>query len=242
MLTSVWTPTNLRIDHTVSLLTNCLSKLSFSSFRLPFSAFDNWKKYSQTCIKRSPLVQRKKWSYKTGDLLKEVQFKWTFLWQVKKRWPFNTGDCLIEVTAWEGLTVNHAQTRFYGKSQNNFNQKYNVIIDTTIVWPMNINNSLLVKSLVWFSLWCLMMPLSTIFQLYRGSQFIGEGNRRKPPTCRKSLTLYNIMLYQVHLGWAVFKLTTLVAICTDCIGSYKSNYHRITTMMAPYLRGLFISV
>jgi len=25
------------------------------------------------------------------------------------------------------------------------------------------------------------------------------------------------------------KLTTLVVICTDCIGSYKSNYHTITT-------------
>jgi hypothetical protein len=35
------------------------------------------------------------------------------------------------VTAWAGLTVNHAQTRFYGKSSNNFNQKHNVIIDTT---------------------------------------------------------------------------------------------------------------
>ena len=44
MLTSVWTPTNLRIDHTVSLLMNCLSKVSLSSFRLRFSAFDNWKK------------------------------------------------------------------------------------------------------------------------------------------------------------------------------------------------------
>ena len=36
---------------------------------------------------------------KTGDFLKEVQFKCNFLWQDKK----NTGDCLIEVTAESGL-------------------------------------------------------------------------------------------------------------------------------------------
>jgi len=30
-----------------------------------------------------------------------------------------------------------------------------------------------------------------------------------------------------------FELTTLVVIGTDCIGSYKSNYHTITTTMAP---------
>ena len=37
-----------------------------------------------------------------------------------------------------------------------------------------------------------LMPLSTLFQLYRGGQvFVGGRNRstrRKPPTCRKSLT------------------------------------------------------
>jgi len=37
----------------------------------------------------------KKWSFKTGDLLKEVQFMC----------PFKTGDCLTEVTTWTGLTV-----------------------------------------------------------------------------------------------------------------------------------------
>ena len=37
--------------------------------------------------------------------------------------------------------------------------------------------------------------------------------------------LYHIMLYQVPLAWAEFKLTTLVMIGTDCIGIYKSNYH-----------------
>ena len=46
--------------------------------------------------------------------------------------------------------------------------------------------------------------------------------------------LYHIMLYQVHLTWARFKLTTLVVIGTDCIGSYKFNYHTITTTSAPY--------
>jgi hypothetical protein len=36
-----------------------------------------------------------------------------------------------------------------------------------------------------------LMPISTIFQLYGGGQFIVAGNQstqRKPPTCRKSLT------------------------------------------------------
>jgi hypothetical protein len=39
-------------------------------------------------------------------------------------------------------------------------------------------------------------------------------------------------LYRVHLTWAGFKLTTLVVIGTDCIGSCKSNYHTIATTAA----------
>ena len=45
--------------------------------------------------------------------------------------------------------------------------------------------------------------------------------------------LYHIMLYQVNLAWAGFELTMLVVIDTDCIGSYKSNYHTITTTRIP---------
>ena len=39
------------------------------------------------------------------------------------------------------------------------------------------------------------------------------------------------MLYRIHLAInrVLFELTTSVVIGTDCIGSYKSNYHMITT-------------
>ena len=92
--------------------------------------------------------------------------------------------------------------------------------------------SILIKYKGWFmGLWCL-TPLSTIFQLYHG--WWNQSTRRKPPICSKSLTnFYHIMLYRVHLSRVGFKLTTLVVIGTDCIGSHKSNYHMITTTTAP---------
>ena len=45
--------------------------------------------------------------------------------------------------------------------------------------------------------------------------------------------LYHIMLYLVHLARAGCELTTLVVIGTDCIGTYISNYHTITTTTTP---------
>ena len=38
--------------------------------------------------------------------------------------------------------------------------------------------------------------------------------------------LYHTMLYRVHIAWSGFVINT------DCIGSCKSNYHRITTKTA----------
>ena len=59
--------------------------------------------------------------------------------------------------------------------------------------------------------------------------FIGGGNwstRRKPPTCRKSLTNFITLCCIGYTSpWAGFKLTTLVVIGTDCTGSCKSKHH-----------------
>jgi hypothetical protein len=76
-------------------------------------------------------------------------------------------------------------------------------------------------SFVLFISWCLTL-LSTIFQLCRCGQFYWW---------RKLVKITD--LYRVHLTWAGIELTTLVVISTDCIDSYKSNYHTIITTTAP---------
>ena len=37
----------------------------------------------------------------------------------------------------------------------------------------------------------------------------------------------------LYLDWARFELTTVVVMGTECIGSYKSNYHKITATTVP---------
>jgi hypothetical protein len=48
----------------------------------------------------------------------------------------------------------------------------------------------------------------------------------------------HIMLYTSN--WSRFELTTSMVICTDCIGSWKSNYHRIMTTTIPDIKDIWI--
>ena len=84
-----------------------------------------------------------------------------------------------------------------------------------------------------FVWWCL-MPLSTIFQLYRGCQFYWW---RKLEDAEKTTDMSQVTDKFYH--WSRYELTTSVVIGTECISSCKSNYHTITATTAPFKERLY---
>ena len=65
---------------------------------IKFTKLKPYIKYTVKPVLRGHLWVKEKWSFKTGDLLKKVQFIWNFLWLGKKRmtfkyrWLLNRGD------------------------------------------------------------------------------------------------------------------------------------------------------
>ena len=83
-----------------------------------------------------------------------------------------------------------------------------------------------------FFLWCLNATFNNIsvisslsVLLVEETRGFGENHR---PVAHYWQTLSHYVVYPALIG-----IRTSVVIGTDCTGSYKSNYHAITTMTAP---------
>ena len=135
------------------------------------------------------------------------------------------------------ITISVTQQKFYGPSNwlctwNNQNvsshlgYRLNIIRSSGIMlvdwvyWALVINFVPLYRFSIQYGLLQYFPKLYIILYNNRGVVHVNPTTIRSRPPC---------MFGEYTSPWVQFKLTTSVVIGTDCIGSYKSNYHTITT-------------
>ena len=124
---------------------------------------------------------------------------------------YNKTDChniLVEILLKVALnTTTQTLTPTTSDNDNKIKSSFQILIYLCLVlWHLN--------------------PLSTIFQLHRGNQFHWWRENQRPVASHWQTLSHNVV--SSTLAREGLELT-LVVISTDCIGSYKSNYHMITT-------------
>jgi hypothetical protein len=139
-----------------------------------------------------------------------------------KDWTFNWFNSLVIVTLLKLYLFVDEISPYEYYLHSGIHSVLRVLLQCIIDWCLS----------VW---WCL-TPLSTIFQLYRSSQFYWwrklEDPEKTTDLSQVTDKLYHIMLYTSP--WSRFELTTSLVIGTECISSCESSYRTITAATVPY--------